>query len=95
MQMQIVTREISEYAAGPPPQPGTATILAGTGSVAMSIAKIAEFAQLPGAPPELKEFAEALVAQQSLEEELTASMSTYRKNVTGVDNSIFFSVKVP
>jgi hypothetical protein len=93
--LQIVTRDVSEYAASPPQRAGTATILAGTSDVALPIATILEFARSPGAPAELKEFAEALVREQSLEEEYTAAMSKFRKNVTGVDNTIFFSAKFP
>ncbi len=78
MQMQIVTRDITEYAAAPPQQPGTATILAGTGDVAMPIAKIQEFAHLPGAPPELKEFAEGLL--EALEEQIDFKLAAERRN---------------
>lgn len=78
MQMQIIRREITEYAAAPPRQSGTATILAGTGDVATPIAKILEFANAPGAPPALKEFAEGL--REAIEEELDFKIAAERRN---------------
>jgi hypothetical protein len=99
--MQIVTRDVSEVLANPGllRQPGTATILAGTADVVVPIAAIQELAKQPGAPEKLKEFAQALVREQLLEEEYTAGMSSYRKKTTGVDNTVFvcgkFSRHVP
>jgi hypothetical protein len=42
-------------------------------------------------PYVLRDMADALVE----EEELTADMVSYRKNVTGLDNTVFISVKFP
>ena len=42
-------------------------------------------------PDALRDMADAL----SIEEELTADMVSYRKNVTGLDNTVFISVKFP
>jgi hypothetical protein len=42
-------------------------------------------------PRVLRDMADAL----AIEEELTADMVSYRKNVTGLDNTVFISVKFP
>jgi hypothetical protein len=42
-------------------------------------------------PQAIRDLAEAL----AIEEELTADMVSYRKNVTGVDNTVFISAKFP
>jgi hypothetical protein len=44
-------------------------------------------------PRDLKEVAQAMEVAAREEEEHTAAMSKFRKNVTGVDNTIFFSAK--
>lgn len=72
--MQLVTRDVAEYAAALPPSSGTATMLVGTPDVAVPIAKILEFARVPGAPQELKEFA------QALEEQLDFRLAAERRN---------------
>jgi hypothetical protein len=45
--------------------------------------------------PSIVAVEQGLAEQLAEEEELTADMPAYRKNVTGVDNTLFFSVKFP
>jgi hypothetical protein len=45
--------------------------------------------------PSIVAFDQELAEQLAEEEELTADMVSYRKNVTGLDNTVFISVKFP
>lgn len=66
-----------------PQQNGTATVVAGTGSVLMPTAVVYEFSRAPGAPPELIELAERLIEQEAEEDMVSALPGD-----TGLDNAI-------
>jgi hypothetical protein len=93
--MQIVTREPAEFAAnlGLLPQTGTATVVPGSGAF-LETSVLQELVDAPDPVQRLKALLEALKEAES-EEELTAAMPAYRKKTTGVDNTIFVSVKFP
>jgi hypothetical protein len=91
--MQIVTREPAEFAAnlGLLPQTGTATVVPGSGAF-LETSVLQELVDAPDPVQRLNALLEALKEAEA-EKEYTAAMSKFRKNVTGVDNTIFFSAK--
>jgi len=90
--MQIVARDPAEFMANPGllPQAGTATVVPGIGAF-LDASVLQELVDAPDPAQRLKVLLEAL----ERETELTASMAMFRKNITGVDNVVYISLKFP
>jgi hypothetical protein len=75
------------------PQPGTVTAVSSGAAAVMPLEWLQEVNAAGIQPGQLGSLLDAMA--ELAEEEITADMVSYRKNVTGLDNTVFISVKFP
>jgi hypothetical protein len=75
------------------PRPGTVTAVSSGAAAIVPLEWLEEINAAGIQPGQLGSLLDAMA--QLAEEEITADMVSYRKNVTGLDNTVFISVKFP